>query len=508
MSADRLSGSIADWSRFLGWHVPSGPATGLSGSLCNARAMQVQAHGDGRAAPDPADLLALAREQLSAGETSDAEATCRKALAVNAGNGEAHRLLGKLMQAQERGDDAVLHFAEAARLDPCDPKASRQLGGALAEEGRLAEAITALRNALEVRPGDVKALSILGRLKRFSPGDPDLAALEARVEQGDLEPHESIMASFTLAKAYEDVGDFERSFDSMRRANALQRATFEYDVEADVRSLGQIAATFGGDLLNGLEPSGSPSDVPVLIVGMPRSGTTLVEQILASHPEVHGGGELRHLQDMVAAVPLLNADLLPFPDGVALLDEDDLTRLGHGYTARLRNLAPDAARVVDKSNWNFKYLGLVRLIAPRAHVIHCVRNPIDTCLSSFGLEGRYGFGCDLEELGRYYRGYADLMSHWRAVLPAGWMLEVSYEALIDDLPGEVERILDHCGLEWNDACLAFHKTVRRVRTASLSQVRRPVYSNSVGRWRRYEPYLGPLVAALEHQPKAGAPSRR
>ena len=379
--------------------------------------MRAKERVDAHVAGDSTSLLALARQQLSAGKLVEAEATCRQAVATAAPGAEVHQLLGKVMQAQERGAEAIDSFAEAARLDPANPKPLTQLAAVLGEEGRLVEAAQAARDALTINPVDVDAWWMLGRLKRFSPGDPELSALEAVVLGGQLQGQESIVGFFTLAKAYEDAGDYQRAFDSLRRANVLQRATFEYDVEADVRFLERIAAVFDDHLFERFRDSGTPSDVPILIIGMPRSGTTLVEQILASHPDVHGGGELRHLPDMVSAISLLNSDGLAFPDGVARLGKEDLARFGHGYSERLRKLGRGAARVVDKNSWNFKHVGFARLIVPHAHVIHCVRDPVDTCVSCYSLFGRQRFDCDLEELGRYYGAYSRLMAHWRDVLP-------------------------------------------------------------------------------------------
>jgi hypothetical protein len=286
----------------------------------------------------------------------------------------------------------------------------------------------------------------------------------------------------------------------MRRANALKRKTFEYDVAGDVRSLRQIAAAFPGELFDRFAGAGSGSELPILIVGMPRSGTSLVEQILASHPAVHGGGELGHLRELVGAVSLLNEAGLGFPEGVARLRFDDFDRLGHGYVGRLQQIAPEAQRVTDKNNWNFCYLGFAHLVAPRARVIHCIRNPLDTCLSCYMLDfASLRFAFDLGELGRYYRAYAQLMAHWRSVLPSDWMLEVRYEDLVEDVERETRRIVSYCGLDWDDSCLSFYATERTVRTASFAQVRQPVYGRSVVRARLYMSYLGPLVAALQSE---------
>jgi hypothetical protein len=236
----------------------------------------------------------------------------------------------------------------------------------------------------------------------------------------------------------------------------------------------------------------------VLIVGMPRSGTTLIEQILASHPQVFAAGELNDLREVIAAHCDLAAVPAPYPECVRELSAEVLRRIGTAYTDRLHRRAPEAARVTDKMPGNFFHLGLVHLAVPNARIILAGRDPVDTCLScfarTFGDEQQFSY--DLAELGRYYGAYESLMAHWRAVLPPGAMLEVQYEEVVEDLEGQARRIVAHCGLEWDDACLRFHETERPVRTASASQVRQPIYRSAVGRWRPYRQWLRPLLDEL------------
>jgi hypothetical protein len=237
---------------------------------------------------------------------------------------------------------------------------------------------------------------------------------------------------------------------------------------------------------------GDPSSVPVFIVGMPRSGTTLIEQILASHPRVFGAGELMNLTRTVATL----SRRAPFLGAILAMGAPELRELGAHYVTEVRQLAPEADRIIDKMPANFRLVGLIHLALPNARIIHARRDPLDTCFSCFSqlFSGDQPFSYDLAELGRYYSAYEMLMQHWRRVLPRGVMLEVNYEDVIGDLEGEARRIVSHCGLEWDDACLSFHQTERPVR--STFQVRQPIYRNSVGRWRLYERHLGPLIGAL------------
>jgi hypothetical protein len=239
---------------------------------------------------------------------------------------------------------------------------------------------------------------------------------------------------------------------------------------------------------------GDPSDVPVFVLGMPRSGTTLVERVLASHPDVFGAGELTDFGD--AAVGGYAPKPLPFD--VASLTGDALRGMGGRYLAHVLPKAPLARRIIDKLPANFRFVGLIHLALPNARIIHVRRDPLDTCFSCYSqlFVNNLEYTYDLAELGRYYRAYEVLMAHWRAVLPAGVMLEVEYETLVGDFEVEARRLVEFCGLEWDARCLKFHEAAGAVQTASAVQVRRPVFRSSVGRWRHYKEYLGPLLEIL------------
>jgi hypothetical protein len=258
----------------------------------------------------------------------------------------------------------------------------------------------------------------------------------------------------------------------------------------------RIRAIFSADLMARRSGIGCASSVPVFVIGMPRSGTTLVEQILASHSKVFGAGELPDLSNAVARLRVQDGHA--FPEIVPLLSDRQLRQIGENYAASISSLAPAAERITDKMPLNFFFAGLISLALPNARIIHVRRDPVDTCFSCFStlFTGEHRVAYELSELGRYYRAYENLMEHWRRVLPAGAMIEVQYEKVVADLEGEARRLIAHCGLEWEDACLAFDRTERAVRTASVAQVRRPIYRSSVGRWQRYQLHLRPLLDAL------------
>jgi Sulfotransferase family len=259
-----------------------------------------------------------------------------------------------------------------------------------------------------------------------------------------------------------------------------------------------VADRFAPDFFRKAAGHGDDSWAPIFIVGMPRSGTTLMEQVLASHSKVFGAGELETFKELVGECAQRRKVPPAYPDLVALLPPEEMTELGRQYTTRVRALAPEAAHIVDKMPLNFLFVGLIHAAFPRARIINTRRDPLDNCVSCYSLlfTGAQPFAYDLAELGHYYRGYERVMEHWHKVLPPGILMDVQYEDLVDDLEGVSRRVLAHCGLDWEDACLDFHRTERTVRTASLMQVREPIYRRSIGSWRRYEKHLGPLCAAL------------
>jgi len=236
------------------------------------------------------------------------------------------------------------------------------------------------------------------------------------------------------------------------------------------------------------------SPAQIFVLGMPRSGSTLIEQILASHPQIHGAGELTDFDTAVSST--LNA--AEYPECVASLDGITLRRIGQSYLARLPAMADGRIRIVDKMPGNYLNVGLIRLALPNAKIIHTMRDPIDTCMSCYSKLFTLGhhYTYHLEELGRFYRGYSELMNHWRRVLPPGAMIEVSYEEVVNDLEGQARRLIDYCGLPWDDRCIDFHGNSRPVKTASSVQVRKPLFRSSLQRWRRYESELAPLLREL------------
>ena len=374
----------------------------------------------------------------------------------------------------------------------------------MGELGRIDEAKVAIETAITLAPLRTRPYYHLALFKHMTPDEPHLRAMEKLAQNmSSLDADEQIDLNFALAKAYADIGDHKRSFARLADGAALKRKKALYDEAAEFSRFERIRKTFTGELMHSYAGLGDPSLAPVFIIGMPRSGTTLIEQILASHPKVFAAGEREDFAKAVDELHRITGNGSPFPETTAM-SGPHLRRLGASYLQRIGAAASTADRITDKMPGNFLYAGYINLALPNARIIHARRDPMDTCFScfsqSFG-DDSLPYTYDLGELGRFYRAYEALMAHWREVLPPGAMLEVQYEEVVADLEGQARRIVAYCGLEWDARCLDFHRTERPVRTASMAQVRQPIYTSSVGRWRPYQAFLGPLRAALELDPR-------
>ena len=431
------------------------------------------------------------------GETDAAIEAYRRAIEIKPDFPEAFYNLGNMLQEQEALDAAATAFRRALSLRPDFAAAACNLGNTLKQAGQIDAAIDAYTQALEIEPDYADAHRMLAFARKHTTRDKYVSAMESLFADAALDDTARIHLGFALGKAHEDLGDYDRAFGFLQQANTLQRATFDYDVAHDAAFFDRLRTSFDASRLAQSDGPGANDPTPIFVLGMPRSGTTLVEQILASHPQVHGAGELS-LLDEIAASCSPDGAFADFPAQAAQLDARALAELGDRYLAEVRQRDPAASFVVDKKPVNFRLVGLIRLILPAARIVHCRRDPMDTCLSIYKnfFATHNAFAYDLAELGQYYRLYNSLMAHWLAV-SGDAILEVRYEDLIANQRPESERLLAHCGLPWDDACLQFHKTERVVRTASAVQVRQPIFTSSVELWRRYERHLAPLRQALD-----------
>jgi len=435
-------------------------------------------------------LQAIGRHQEAIGQY-------QQALALDGNSAEVRNNLATALQGLGQFEVAIAGYQAALAVKPDHAEAHNNIGVVFQALGRLEEASQAYERATQLAPRNTEFQLNFANSRRFNRADPRLVALKAlENDLTSLNREQQIPLHFALGKAYADLGEYPRSFAYLLKGNAIKRAGVCYDEAATLKRFERIQAAFTSELLREKSGVGDPATAPLFVLGMPRSGTTLVEQILASHSKVFGAGELDAFGRAVAAIATANG--IAFPELASTISTEGLRSLGGSYVERLSRAPTAAERIVDKMPSNFAFVGLIHLALPHARIIHTRRDPLDTCLSCFSslFASEHAHAYDLGELGRFYRGYASLMTHWRNVLPAGVMLEVQYEDVVDDLEGQARNIIAHCGLDWEDSCLAFQETQRPVETASARQVRQPIYRSSVGRWRSYADLLQPLRQAL------------
>jgi tetratricopeptide (TPR) repeat protein len=438
--------------------------------------------------------------QHMAGKIDEAVARYQGALSRQPDFGAAHNNLAIAFIAQGRVDDAASHFERALALQPNSAEAQNNLGNWLAAQGRAEKALTHYGKAIQFRPDYAEAHFNRAEIRKFRRSDPELASLKALASRNDLPPASVPYVHFALGKAWEDIGEYDRAFQHLRIGNDAKRQQLNYDEKSAGELFERTAAVFNRELMERMAGAGEPSATPIFILGMPRSGSTLVEQILASHPQVHAAGELPDLDQSIAEVLGSLGQPSQYPECVARLDAATVRRIGKTYVDRVAALGKGKIYVVDKLPGNFLNIGLIRLILPNAKIVHTMREALDTCVSCYSklFTESQSFCYDLGELGRHYRRYEALMDHWKSVLPVNTILDVQYESVVDNFEAEARRLIDYCGLPWDDQCIEFHKASRPVTTASAAQARKPLFRSSLQRWRKYEPHLAELMQELEN----------
>jgi len=515
-------------------HIRRGEALARDGRLREAIASYQQALS---ISSDLAEAhFNIGNALLDLGRNAEAVACFGRVLAIDPECAEAHHNLGNAWRAQEQLDRAIDCYRRALEFRPDFAVAHGSLGTALRLAGRSAEAEASLLRALELTPHSAGAYAQLAelradhgqlghaeelfrhailldpecaeawvglsRLRRVTRGDAHWLTDALRIVDSGLPPRKELLLRYAVGKALDDCGEYDLAFRNYQRANDLSKLQMvRYDRRQLTRLVDLIIQIQTADWLQQAASAGVRSDRPVFIVGMLRSGTTLAEQILASHPAVFGAGELPYWN--AAAIGL------GLPAAGQSLPAPKLTELAHQYLKLLPGESSHALRIIDKTPGNFLHLGLIHAALPAARFIHMRRDPLDTCLSIYfqHLEAFHSYATDLEDLAHYYTQYRRLMQHWHTVLPGKLILDVPYEELVADAETWSRRMLEFVGQPWDPRCLEFHRTERTILTASKWQVRQAMSNSAIGRWRAYEKYLGPLLGLSEPQRSACNSSR-
>ncbi len=404
-----------------------------------------------------------------------------------------------MLQEAGRTEDALNIGRKALELAPeDDPPTLMAMGQILLNAGKHEEALEFSRRVLAINPEFIGVFSSIANAKKFQDGDAEIADMEQALAREGLPDEIKGTLHFALGKVYNDCKRYDEAFLHYVNGNSIRRQHIEYARDKQRDEFDRLMAFFDERFFAERAYPGLESDFPVFIVGMPRSGTTLTEQILSSHPQVFGAGELGDVGRIVRHLTRLAGKGGEYPEALEGLDADILDAVTNRFLENLRAYDPDVRHITDKMPHNFLHLGLIAYLLPKARIVHCRRNPLDNCISIFfqNFEGKHAYKWDLGDLGHYYRLYERLTEHWERVLPNP-IFEVRYEEMVADQENLSRQLIDFCGLEWDDACLQFYKSERSVKTASHWQVRQPIYNTSTDRWRRYEKHIGPLMEALQ-----------
>lgn len=458
----------------------------------------------------PVTLTTTSRVQLRRGNFPAAEQAARRALAASENSAEAMVALGQLFHETDRYEDAVQILEKAVKASPNSPEARNFYGVALKSVGRLEEGREQILKAIDLNSRNYGAYANLNDVVNFKDAPELVAKMEAIFEASSSQDDPRLMPlHFGFGKALDDIGQHSRALDHYMKGAKQKRALLNYTEADTFKFFKDIKSTFGPKVFADRPFSGLGGDRLVFIVGMPRSGSTLVEQILASHPDVYGAGEIKYLARAIAQMRDRFPSMGRYPEVFKDMDAFHFEMIGEAYLNKTLPPAGAAKKITDKLLTNYFFVGLINLIFPEAKFVHTLRNPVDTCLSAFTklFKDDMPHSYDFREIGRYYLQYQSLMDHWRKVLPEGTMIDVQYEDVVADVEGSARRLIEFIGLEWNPACVDFHRSTRPVKTASVAQVRKPVYTQSVERWRKYGPGLQPLIDALGYVPQ-DAPAKK
>jgi tetratricopeptide (TPR) repeat protein len=434
---------------------------------------------------------------LALGRLEEADAGARYLQKIEPENPQTWIILAAVSGRLLRQEQTLEAYEQAARLKPREPRLLMSIGHVQKTLGRRQESEASYKAALALQPGMGEAYWSLADLKNYTFSDDEIANMRSVLARCGPRSSEEAQLHFALGKAFEQRQQYSESFVHYAKGNARRRLDAPFDIESFERRTERIRAAFDAAFFAERVGGGDLSNAPIFIVGLPRSGSTLIEQILASHSRVEGTMELPNILNLVREFEDAAPNRDGYPETVRSAQTSHLRALGARYLGETAPLRLGRERFTDKLPNNFSHIGLIHAILPRATIIDARRHPMDCCFSTFKQHFAEGqtFSYDLEHLGRYYRCYLSLMDHWDAVLP-GKVLQVRYEDLVRDPDTQIRRLLEHCQLPFESACLSFHQTKRSVRTASAEQVRQPIYTSGIGYWRHFERELEPLRHAL------------
>ncbi len=439
-----------------------------------------------------------------AGNFEDAVEAGKKAVTLTPEDAAAHYNLALAYDDWQDYEASSEHYLKASSLLPEHPGLLYDLGRAHIGMGDLESARQCFLRLIQLSPEQPSAYISLTQITTYSsPDHEDVNRLKAFVSRDQLSDESRTGVLFGLGKIYQDCGLYDEAFSYFEQGNKLQDDKHQYALENHIRYTTSLIECYTPELIAEKSSFGNTSQTPIFIIGTPRSGTTLVEQIISSHPQVFGAGELIWFGHAQAVLNTYLQTTTPNPESIKEMNPVKSKDLAIKYLRYIHSLSNGASRVTDKMPANFMLLGLIHILFPNARIIHCRREPKDSCTSMFChfFPSGQPFTYDLFNLGAWYAQYQRLMAHWRNVLPAGALIEVDYESMVANQASESRRLVEFLGLEWDEACLAFHKKKRRVHTASNMQVTKPMYSSSIGRWRAYEKYLQPLEEGLNYHGK-------
>lgn len=447
----------------------------------------------------PIALAGLSQALFTSGRTEEAIATLHNLVKTSPDQPESYYLLATSLLRTRDIEGAIEQYKKAIELRPKYVEAHHSLGIAYEYLGRLDAAIDQYRHALKLQPSFVLSHYQLAKCQKHFHQDDDILAMENIYNSERVNPDDRMLLAYGLGKAYEDIGLYDKAFDFLEEANKQQRTTYEYSVSSDETRFEQIKMIFDQALFERLAKSGTIEEGPIFVLGMPRSGTSLVEQILASNPCIYGAGELPTLHDIIVRDQLPPTFLPDFSRRTKEQLNRVLKEMGRQYLTATNSLSKEsgAKYVINKMPSNFLNIGMIKLMLPNAKVIHCKRLPMDNCLSIYKnlFEAGHKYAYNQKELGRYYRLYQNLMAHWHSVIP-GFIHDINYEDLVADQETQSRKLFEFCGIPWDSRSLSFHQTSRAVATLTSSQVRRPIYTDSVKLWEKYSNRLEDLANSL------------